>query len=92
MLSCCCYYPGGMCASGRPAFSCVPCEGTVERDQVKVVKVTFDPDRQSSYYTDKLLVEYNGQVSAKSVVDYVLYKTSNNKRRKQDYAHLYHNS
>lgn len=36
----------------------------MEGQQVKEVKVTFDPDRQSSSYSDMLLVEYNGQVSS----------------------------
>ncbi len=52
-----------MSCSGRPSFSCLPIEGTVEGEEVKVVKITFDPDRPSSLYRDTLLVEFNGKVN-----------------------------
>jgi len=53
---------GGICSSGRAPFTCVPSSGTLEGKQVKEVKVVFDPDRQTSFYTDKLLVKFNGKV------------------------------
>ena len=40
----------------------MPNGGTLDGEQVKDVKVIFDPDRQTSFFSDKILVKFNGKV------------------------------
>ncbi len=41
---------------------CVPREGVVEGEGTMEVRVFFSPDHQSTAYSDRLIVEYNGKV------------------------------
>ena len=49
--------------NGQPPFVCTPREGVVEGEGTMEVRVFFSPDHQSTAYSDRLIVEYNGKVS-----------------------------